>query len=48
MKELCKYTNEDIETCECEGCADNRSDAEDYRLSGGRDWESDSIYGDAN
>ena len=48
MKELCKYTNEDIETCECEGCADNRSDAKDYRLSGGRDWESDSIYGDAN
>jgi len=45
---LCEYTSENIETCSCEGCKDNRSDAEDYRLSGGRDWESDSIYGDAN
>ena len=45
---LCLFTNENIETCKCETCKDNRSEAESYRLSGGRDWEADSIYGDAN
>jgi len=45
---IIELLGEDMNTCECEGCKDLRSDAEDYRLSGGRDWETDSIYGDAN
>lgn len=48
----CRYCGTDLHQDDdyslCEGCKDDLIGAEDYRASGGRDQESDSIYGEVS